>query len=162
VTGNLWTSADFDLFAKPLIGLPVSRVWQGYGSAIFVEFGKLHSTVKRSGQPGSPRGEWSLFIEWSWRIEGKRRIWCGSWDDGERWPRAFTRLQNGAVATVRLSGRLPEVDLALTNGLRLLSMMTANGDPAWVLTKRVDGASQSIRVKAGRIHADAEFADLTS
>ena len=59
---------DFELFSSPLIGLSVSRVWQGYGSAIFVEFGKLHSTLARDGRPGSPRGEWTLFIEWSWRI----------------------------------------------------------------------------------------------
>ncbi|MDQ2832790.1 MAG: hypothetical protein M3Y50_03420 [Acidobacteriota bacterium] len=56
---------DFALFTKTLVGLPVSRVWQGYGAAIFLEFGKLHSTRKRDGQPGSPRGDWSLFIEWS-------------------------------------------------------------------------------------------------
>jgi hypothetical protein len=66
---------DFIVFASPLIGLPVTRIWQGYGSAIFVEFGKLHSTRTRDGRPGSPRGDWTLFIAWSWRIEGKRRIW---------------------------------------------------------------------------------------
>jgi len=153
---------DFSLFTETLVGLPVSRVWQGYGSAIFLEFGRLHSTRKRDGQPGSPRGEWSLFIEWSWRIEGKRRIWCGSWSDGERWPRAFSRLQNGMVASVSLVGRLPEVHLALTNGLHVLSMMTAEGDPAWALTKRENGASRSITVTAGRLHMEESLADLTS
>lgn len=68
----------FEAFASELIGMPVSRIWQRYGSAIFLEFGRLHSTRKRDGQPGSPRGEWTLMIEWSWRVEGKRRIWCGS------------------------------------------------------------------------------------
>ena len=79
----------FDELCAPLIGLPVSRVWQGYGSAIFLEFGLLRSRRKRDGSPSSPRGEWGLMIEWSWRIEGKRRIWCGSWSDGARWPRVF-------------------------------------------------------------------------
>jgi hypothetical protein len=65
---------DFELFSSPLIGLPVSRVWQGYGSAIFVEFGKLHSTLARDGRPGSLRGEWTLFIEWSWRIANACRL----------------------------------------------------------------------------------------
>jgi hypothetical protein len=101
-------------------------------------------------------------IEWSWRIEGKRRIWCGSWSDGERWPRAFARLQNGAVSSIQLSGHIPEVVLGLTNGLRLLSMMTSEGDPAWALIKRRDGASQSMGVRAGALHIEEELADLTS
>jgi hypothetical protein len=64
-------------------------------------------------------------IEWSWRVEGKRRIWCGTFSDGERWPRAFSRLEGANVASVTLYGRLPEIDLGLSNGLHLLSMMTA-------------------------------------
>jgi hypothetical protein len=155
-------SQDFTLFIEPLIGLPVSRVWQGYGSAIFLEFGRLHSTHKRDGQPGSPRGDWSLMITWSWRIEGKRRIWCGSWSDGERWPRAFARLQNGRVSSIQLLGRLPEIHVALSNGLHVLSMMTAEGDPAWALIERKDGASRSVGVKAGRLYFEGEKPDHTS
>jgi hypothetical protein len=153
---------EFPRFTETLIDLPVSRVWQGYGSAIFIEFGRLNSTRKRDGQPGSPRGEWSLMIQWSWRIEGKRRIWCGSWSDGERWPRAFERLQNGRVASIELLGRLPEIHIALTNGLHLLSAMTSEGDPAWALIKRRDGASQSVGVVAGRLYLEEARADQTS
>jgi hypothetical protein len=153
---------DFSAFTSSLLGLPVSRIWQGYGSAIFLEFGRLQSLRKRDGQPGSPRGEWSLMIEWSWRVEGKRRIWCGSWSDGERWPRAFARLQNASVASITLTGRLPEIDLGLTNGLHLVSAMTAAGDPSWTLSKRVDSASLSLAVRAGRLYLDERLADLTS
>ncbi len=166
-TSGMRTSFELSIesfadFTSGLIGLPVSRAWQGYGSAIFLEFGRLQSTRKRDGQPGSPRGEWTLFIEWSWRIEGKRRIWCGSWSDGERWPRAFARLQNGAVASIQTTGRLPEIDFGLTNGLHLLSTMTAEGNPAWALIKRKDGASQSVGVSGGRLYLDNELADKTS
>ena len=78
---------NFDSFAAPFIGLPVSHVWQGYGSAIFLEFGRTQTGRRRDGSPGNPRGEWSLMIQWSWRIEGKRRIWCGSSSDRTRWPK---------------------------------------------------------------------------
>jgi hypothetical protein len=152
----------FEAFSSPLLGLPVSRVWQGYGSAIFLEFGRLHCTRKRDGQPGSPRGEWTLMIEWSWRVEGKRRIWCGSWSDGERWPRVFARLQGATVMSVKLTGRLPEVEISLSNGLHLLSMMTTQSDPDWALIRRQDGGSTSMRVVAGRLRFDDDLADLTS
>jgi len=153
---------NFETFIAPLIGLPVSRVWQGYGSAIFLEFGTLHSTRTRDGQPGSPRGDWTLFVEWSWRIEGKRRIWCGSWSDGERWPRAFARLQGQTVTSLRLLGRLPEINLGLSNGLHLLSLMTIESDPGWALIARRDGASLSLRIRAGRLYLDEGLGDLLS
>jgi hypothetical protein len=144
-------SPDFGSFSAGLTGLPVSRIWQGYGSAIFVEFGKAQPRRRLDGSPGNPRGEWTLMIEWSWRIEGKRRIWCGSWSDGERWPRAFARLERAKVTSAVLYGRLPEIDVGLSNGLHVVSMMTAEGDPAWALTKHSEGTSSSISVCAGRL-----------
>ena len=147
---------DFATFTLPLIGLPVSRVWQGYGSAIFLEFGKVQPRRRRDGSPGNPRGEWTLMIEWSWRIEGKRRIWCGSWSDGARWPRVFARLEGAKVAAISLYGRLPEIAVRLSNGLHLLSMMTVEGDPDWALLKRNEGDSTSVYVRAGRLRFDTE------
>jgi hypothetical protein len=93
-------------------------------------------------------------IEWSWRIEGKRRIWCGTFSDGERWPRAFARLEGETVKSAALFGRLPEIDLGLSNGLHLISMMTAEGDPAWKLTRWGDGTSSSICVRAGKLQIE--------
>jgi hypothetical protein len=148
-------ASAFDIFSAPLIGLPVSRIWQGYGSAIFLEFGIVQPRRRRDGSPGNPRGEWTLMIEWSWRVEGKRRIWCGTFSDGERWPRAFSRLEGANVASVTLYGRLPEIDLGLSNGLHLLSMMTAEGDPAWKLTKQEEGTSTCVCVRCGRLQIEA-------
>lgn len=153
---------DFESFSSSLIGLPVSRVWQGYGSAIFLEFGDVQPRRRRDGSPGNPRGQWTLMIEWSWRIEGKRKIWCGSWSDGERWPRAFSRLQGAKVVSASLFGRLPEIALRLSNGLSVVSMMTAEGDPAWSLIARDHGGSKSLCVRSGRLHIDTELGDATS
>ena len=77
-----------------------------------------------------------LMIEWDWRIEGKRSILCGSGTDEQRWPRALAWLTNTTVAGVTLFGRLPEVDLTLSNGMHIVSLMTAQGDPAWTLFDR--------------------------
>jgi len=143
---------DFISFSSSLIGLPVSHIWRGYGSAIFLEFGALAPRrIRSDGSPGNPRGEWTLGIEWSWRIEGKRRIWCGSWSDEKRWPGAFARLIGANVKSVSLYGRLREISVNLSNGLYVLSMMTAEGDPEWGLTHHLGGDSTSICVKAGRL-----------
>jgi hypothetical protein len=149
-------SVDFVSFTTPLINLPLSRIWQGYGSAIFLEFGTVQRRQRRDGSPGNPRGEWTLMIEWSWRIEGKRRVWCGSWSDGARWPRAFARMEGARVDSVSLYGRLPEIDLKLSNGLHLLSMVTVEGDPDWARVKRSEGNSTMVYVRAGRLCFDNE------
>jgi len=94
-------------------------------------------------------------IQWSWRIEGKRRIWCGSWSDETRWSRAFVRMQGARVESVSLFGRLPEISLGLSNGLHVLSMMTAEGDPEWALIKHDGEAATSIQVRAGRLIFEA-------
>ena len=154
-TASKGAEPDFISFASPLLGLPVSHVWRGIGSAIFLEFGELRpGRIRRDGSPGNPSGEWTLGIEWSWRIEGKRRIWCGSWSDEERWPRAFACLKGANVRTVSIYGRLPEISLDLSNGLHLLSMMTSEGDPEWGLTRRLGGDSISLDVRAGRLHME--------
>jgi hypothetical protein len=146
---------DFVSFTSSLIGMPLSSIWRGYGSAIFLEFGELHrGNLRRDGSEGNMCGDWTLGIEWSWRIEGKRRIWCGSWSDEERWPRVFARITDKTVNSLSLYGRLPEVAMGLSNGLYILSMMTAEGDPQWWLTRRAQGNSTSIFIRAGKLQID--------
>lgn len=146
---------DFYSFTSSLVGLAISHIWRGYGSAIFLEIGGLRpGRIRRDGSEGNPSGEWTMAIEWSWRIEGKRRIWCGSWSEEERWPRAFARMSGQTVATIGLYGRLHEVEMTLSNGIRILSMMTAEGNPQWCLTRRANEDSISIFARAGRVQTE--------
>jgi hypothetical protein len=149
--GSQAQQALFDAFVSPLIGLPVAHVWQGHGSAIFLEFGTLTPRVRRDGSPGHPEGEMGLMVEWSWRIEGWRSILCGSWSDEERWPRAFACLTKATVAGATTFGRLPEIDLALSTGVHVVSLMTATGDPVWTLFDRRGGRDRWLCVRRGRL-----------
>lgn len=125
----------FDRIAADLIGIKAGHLWRGYGSAIFVEFGSLSpGRRRRDGSPGPPRGEFTLRIEWSWRIENSNSILCGSWSEEELWEPTFDLLRNAHVSGLSIFGRLPEIDLALTGGLHLVSLMTAEGQPSWSLT----------------------------
>jgi hypothetical protein len=54
---------EFEDFTHTLIGLPLSYIWIGYGSAIFLEFGALQPRLRRDGSEGNPRGAWTLMIE---------------------------------------------------------------------------------------------------
>lgn len=130
-------SNTFNNIASDLVGMKVSHLWRGYGSAIFLEFGALSpGRVRRDGAPGNPKGEITIGIEWSWRIEDATSIVCGSWSEEEFWEPAFDLIRNSSVTALSIYGRLPEIDLALAGGHHLLSFMTAEGQPEWSLSDR--------------------------
>jgi hypothetical protein len=139
------------IFRDALIGLPVSHVWRGYGSAIFLEFGRLTPRTYRSGKSGNPRGELGLMIQWSWRIENAVSILCGSWGEERLWVPTFDLLRNKVVAELSVVGRLPEIVVGLTEGLYLSSFMTAEGDPQWSLFDRRSGTVRWLCVRDGSL-----------
>ena len=144
-------------FAAPLIGLPVAHAWRGYGSAIFLEFGALTPRTRMDGSQGNPEGEMSLMIEWSWRIEGRRSILWGSWSDEARWPRALGLPDQGqGFRSLTTFGRLPEIDLALSTGMHVVSLMTASGGPKWALFDRRGERHRWLCVRRGLLRVEDE------
>lgn len=123
-------------FFKAVVGRTVSHLWRGHGSALFVEFGKLSPTVLKDGRDGQPRGEVSLMIEWSWRVSSEISILVGSWSDEGEWPEVFQSLVGSTVEAVELFGELPEILVSLSDGNRIASFMTADGQPQWALISR--------------------------
>ena len=111
-------------FKRGLIDLPVSHLWTGYGSTLFLELGNLTPRILHNGKDGKPNGEMSIMIQWSWRIEGRKSIICGSWSDEHDWVRGLSLLRNKTITDVSLFGRLPEIDIAFSNGAHCLSFMT--------------------------------------
>jgi hypothetical protein len=138
-------------FRDALVGLPLSYLWRGYGSAIFLEFGQLTPRTRRSGDAGNPKGEFGLMIQWSWRIENRASILCGSWSDEALWESTFDLLRNKAVVDISIMGRLPEVVVALAEDHYISSFMTADGDPSWTLFDRRGDVGRWLTVREGRL-----------
>jgi len=92
-------------------------------------------------------------IQWSWRIENMTSILCGSWSEETLWEPTFDLLRNKTVVDTSMVGRLPEISLALTDGLYVSSFMTAEGDPGWTLFDRRGGNAQWrwLSVRNGRL-----------
>jgi hypothetical protein len=124
---------------KILVGRPVSNIWRGYGSALFLEFGNLTPRKKRDGSPGrNAHGDITLMIQWSWRIENPRSILTGSWGSEDQWPKVFRSLLRLVVTEVSFFSTLPELQVTLSNGKRVSSFMTAEGQPQWAVISRVE------------------------
>ena len=130
------TPEQFEAFTRPLIGLPISRTWRGHGSAIFLEMGQLSERV-RLRKDGSQRithwGEFTVMIEWSWRVERARSVSFGSWSTTQIITNRLSKLQGLEVVQVAIEGRLPEITLQLSGGHWLRSFTTTQGQPRWCL-----------------------------
>jgi len=145
--------SDASVFVALLNGKIISHVWRGYGSAIFIEFGALTPGPQRNGKPTQPSGELTLMIEWSWRVERPRSILGGSWSSERRWPHMLRRLLGSRVAAVEFFGHLPEISLSLSNGLRVVSFMTAESQPSWAVIARAPSIG-SLCVRRGLLHVE--------
>ena len=143
-------------FRDALIGLPLSHLWRGHGSAIFFEFGHLTPTTRRSGEAGNPKGEFGLMVEWSWRIEDKTAILCGSWSNEQLWEPTFDLLRDRAVVDLSVVGRLPEVVVAMSENRYVSSFMTAEGDPSWALFDRRNNILRTLSVRGGNLQVDSK------
>jgi hypothetical protein len=123
------TNTDAENHAKPLLGKSISHVWRGHGSAIFLEIGAL--TSNNNGR--HPKGEFTIGIEWSWRLENNNTIVLGSWSDDDIINKIKILLKDQVINKVSFFSRLKEIEIQTKDNYWLLSFATAEGDPEWSL-----------------------------
>lgn len=121
-----------------LHGVPISRTWRGIGTAIFVELGKLSNAQR-------PKGEATIMLEWSWRVEAPKSIAFGSFSGDRKISNRLAKLVGLKVAEIGIVGRLPELFIRLSNGYYIQSFSTVEGDPEWCLLFRDGSAYYSQR-----------------
>jgi hypothetical protein len=141
-------------YRAAMIGLPVSKIWTGHGSALFIEFGIVAPTIRRDGTPGNGDGEMGLGIEWSWRVEDASTILCGSESEKADWLQVFDRLLGQSVVAVDFVGRLPELAISFSGNLHLSSFMPTDGQPEWSLFDRRNNQVRWLHVEDGRFTED--------
>lgn len=123
------TNADANTLLLQLVGLPVSLPWKGYGSAIFLELGKL--APLRHARQNHNDGEATISIEWDWRVESGAKILYGSSNNRPRIARGIESLQGVKIEELSIQGKVPELAIAFSNGQRLVSAAMLTGDPEW-------------------------------
>jgi hypothetical protein len=119
---------------KQLNGLPISAVWQGYGSALFLELGDLED-VEDSDHS---QGQASVILEWDWRIEDGKNIVCGSSNSAPEIETGIECLIGQSINSINVEGRIPELVIKFSNGLRLQSMAMVAGNPQWCVRQMDD------------------------
>ena len=139
-----FAQVEFLESVKPLLGLPVSHTWQGYGSAIFLELGELSPASE--GRHSYSRGQACIWVQWDWRVERGVSVLFGSSEGRPSIQRGLASLEGTCVQSIAVSGEVPELQVEFSNGLRLRSMVMAAGDPQWTI--RLQGGDYIV-VKSG-------------
>jgi len=93
-------------------------------------------------------------IEWSWRIEKHRSILCGSTSSERRWIRILNSLKGATVTDIQLFGRLSELEITFSNGLRLLSFSTWESQPEWAIICR-NPLATTLCMKRGKLATES-------
>ncbi|KQN36610.1 hypothetical protein ASG37_13560 [Sphingomonas sp. Leaf407] len=138
-----------------LIERPLSHVWRGHGTAIMFEFGALTPKLRSDGTPANnPDGELSLMIEWTWRIEHEHRILSGSSSKDAVIETSLKRLLGKRVLDVTTFGRLPELQMVLSDDLCVVSFATEAGDPEWALMDHRAGGLPTLISMNGTVCAE--------
>jgi hypothetical protein len=146
----------FEPFRQALIGLPLNHCWQGYGSALFLEFGESRpaSTTRRDGIPKQPDGEMGIMVEFFWRLEGRRRIIAGCDSAEENWQRRFALIRGKTLKDISMFGHLPELDIEFSNGAHCLTFTTSAGHPCWAIFDRRGETLRTLYSRDGRIRME--------
>ena len=118
-------------FVSSLEFMEVSHAWRGYGSAIFMELGRLKEVGRKN-----PKGECAIMVEWSWRFEEGNSIKIGSWSEVELINALCARLIGLKLASISFYSRLKEIELGFNDNSYFLSFATAEGDPQWAIRSR--------------------------
>lgn len=118
-------------FTDDLIGFEVSYVWRGYGSAIFLELGKISEDER-----GRKRGEATVCIEWSWRIDNEYACILGTWDEDSDINKSIDILQSSVIKGISFFLNISEIDIEFEDGKHLVSFTTVAGDPHWYIRNK--------------------------
>lgn len=114
--------------------MTVSHVWFGHGSALFLELGSLSQGKKRKdGSVGNPQGEITVMADYDWRVERQRSILGGSNDSPKRRVSISNKLLRATIVSAKTVGRIPELQLQLSNGLWVVTFCHDEGQPTWAV-----------------------------
>ncbi|WP_157464052.1 hypothetical protein [Deinococcus pimensis] len=166
---------DFEQLTRPLVGQRVSRAYRGGGTALLLDFGALVPLRPRpelalsSGRVLPARtplvGEWSVMIEWDWRVEGPRSVLLGSQSGDRRMARGIASLVGAEVSGVTLSMRVPELRLEFTDGRAVQAFAAVETRPRWALFLPLlseDGHDSWIHMRRGRAELETREAAILS
>ena len=155
---------QYAAYFDSLSGMPISHAWRGYGSAIFLEFGRLTPAKNRDGSPalrrdGSSRntkGDMEAMIESGWHIDGDGGVVADSRSAGPIIQRSVDELIGLCVVSVQAVGSPPELEIKLTTGRTITTFAEEELASQWTLFDRRSPPTKWLHVREGSLTEEVE------
>ncbi len=115
-----------------LIGKPISHVWFGDYSALYLELGELApGHVRRDGSLGNPIGEVTVYVGFDWRIERKKAAFITSQARPIQYDALIEQFKGAAIVSISLSSSSKELEILFSNSNSLVTQTSDSPDPEW-------------------------------
>jgi len=128
--------SQFQAMILGMIGMEITEARPGSGSCLLIEIGEIRKKTLK-GRLGKlhrfHEGQFGLMIEFDWRVERARSIEFGSASAMRKMDRGIAGLKGETIAGIELIGDIPELKVSLSSGRRLVSFMTLESQPSWVI-----------------------------
>ena len=133
--------------------MPVSHIWFGHGSALFLELGDLSERKRKDSSIGNPQGEVTVMADFGWRVERQKSILGGCGDSKKRWGSISKKILGANILSAQVVGRIPELQLQFSNGLWLVTFTRYEGQPTWAVNFKALGLGW-LCVERGKLCVD--------
>ena len=126
---------------SPVVGQPVTQIWEGYATRLFISFGQLTPSdyTRRDRSPGRPHGTFELtnmsnLSGWKVILNGRE---LASWESPERRrERALRRLEGKRLLSLEIEAVSHATVLRFSKGLIIVTKNLAGSreqTPHWSL-----------------------------
>lgn len=135
------SSRHFLHTVRPLLGLPVSRIWLGYGQALFLELGRLHieylpriklpsgMTIKRRT---TTHGQATVMLDTRWTLRGPRSQRLSRKSPSSEIKKGIALFRGHRVRGIDIQGRPSKLIVDL-GGPFEVSARQRNGAGVWAI-----------------------------
>jgi hypothetical protein len=133
--------------------LPVSHVWFGDYSALYLELGELKPGKQRKdGTAGNPFGQITVYAGYSWRLERAGVVYSGKANTTDDRHKVATAVKNSTITTASTVGGTLDLQVEFSNGFWLVTFDETEGDPEWSVS--FNTGREHLCVSEGRLHVD--------
>lgn len=122
---------DLPVLFQSLVGLRVSYPWAGHGTTVFLELGKLTSTLLPRRGRVSTHGEAVVMSGWTWRVEKDGEVLFGSSTTRRVRAAGLASLRHAAVASISVVGDVPDLRVEFEDGRSFASLSAGEDEDSW-------------------------------
>lgn len=137
-------------------GLPISHAWRGYGSALFLELGKLTQTtqLRRDGSQRNPTGQVSVCLYEGWLISADQKPIYTAEVDESLSTDLLAFCVSRSVEKIEVATDRSELRMMLSGQMEIEACSRGDRSADWAIAFQCTVPPQWLYLKQGEVRMD--------